>query len=51
MPTTVSLATALSYAPQPDVAARARSIAATVRTDGAQTAAQRLTASDPQESP
>jgi vancomycin aglycone glucosyltransferase len=46
MPTADSLATALSHALEPDVAAHARSIAATVRTDGAQAAAQRLIASD-----
>lgn len=46
VPTTDSLTTALSHALQPDVAARARSIAAAVRTDGAQAAAQRLIAAD-----
>jgi vancomycin aglycone glucosyltransferase len=41
-PTTDSLASALERTLQPDVAARARSIATAVRTDGAKTAAQRL---------
>lgn len=44
IPTTDSLAEALGRALQPDVAARARAIAAAVRTDGARLAAQRLTA-------
>jgi vancomycin aglycone glucosyltransferase len=39
MPTADSLATALNRAVQPDVTARARSTATTVRTDGAQVAA------------
>jgi vancomycin aglycone glucosyltransferase len=41
-PTVVSLTSALDLALQSDVTARARSVAAAVRTDGAQTAAQRL---------
>jgi vancomycin aglycone glucosyltransferase len=41
-PTTDSLTSALRHALQPDVAARARSIATAVRRDGAQAAAQRL---------
>ena len=41
-PTTDSLTGALAHTLQPDVAARAQSIATTVRRDGAQTAAQRL---------
>jgi vancomycin aglycone glucosyltransferase len=44
------VATALSHALQPDVAARAQVIAAAVRTDGARDAAQRLMASDSQKS-
>jgi vancomycin aglycone glucosyltransferase len=43
-PTTDSLTSALEPTLQPDVAARARSIATAVRTDGAQSAAQRLLA-------
>ena len=43
-PTTDSLATALSQTLQPEVAAQARSIADKVLTDGAMTAARRLTA-------
>lgn len=46
MPTQDSLVAALSRALQPDVAARAKSVAAKVRTDGARIAAQRLVASD-----
>ena len=41
-PTTGSLTSALEHTLQPDVAARARSIAAAVRSDGALVAAQRL---------
>lgn len=41
-PTSDSLATALSRALESDVEARARSIAAAVRTDGAKAAAERL---------
>lgn len=41
-PTTDSLTSALEHTLQPDVAARARSIAGKVRSDGAQSAAQRL---------
>ena len=44
VPTTDSLATALSQALQPDIAARAQFIADAVRTDGAKAAAQRLMA-------
>src|SRR5262245_38219836 len=47
-PTTDSLTTALERTLQPDVAVRARSIAATLRTDGAQAAAQRLVAAGKQ---
>jgi vancomycin aglycone glucosyltransferase len=43
-PTTDSLTSALEHALQPDVGARARSIAAAVRSDGAQVAAERLMA-------
>jgi vancomycin aglycone glucosyltransferase len=50
IPTTDSLASALSHVLQPDVATRARSIAAAVRTDGAEVAAQRLMATDSQSS-
>jgi vancomycin aglycone glucosyltransferase len=50
VPTTDSLAAALSHALQPDVAPRARSIADAVRTDGATVAAQRLTTVDSQSS-
>lgn len=46
VPTTDSLIAALSHALQPDVAPRAQSIAAAVRSDGAQAAAQRLIAAD-----
>jgi vancomycin aglycone glucosyltransferase len=46
-PTTGSLTSALEHTLQPDVAARARSIAAAVRRDGAQTAARRLIAGEP----
>jgi len=45
-PTTESLTGALEHALQPDVAARAQSIAATVRRNGAHTAAQRLISAD-----
>src|SRR5262249_37792236 len=41
-PTTDSLTSALNQALQPDVTARAQSIAPAVRSDGAQTAARRL---------
>jgi vancomycin aglycone glucosyltransferase len=41
-PTTDSLTSALTYALQPDVAARATSVAARVRRDGAQAAARRV---------
>jgi vancomycin aglycone glucosyltransferase len=44
VPTTDSLTAALGQALQPDVAARAKSVADAVRTDGAQVAARRLTA-------
>ena len=43
-PTTDSFATALKQTLQPEVAIRARSIATTLRTNGAQVAAQRLMA-------
>jgi vancomycin aglycone glucosyltransferase len=43
-PTADSLTTALAHALQPDVTARAQSIASAVRSDGTQTAAQRLIA-------
>jgi len=46
-PTTDSLAGALEHTLQPDVAARARSIAAAVRLDGALAAASRLMSADP----
>jgi vancomycin aglycone glucosyltransferase len=46
VPTSDSLAAALSHVLQPDVAARARVIASAVRTDGAKAAAQRLMATD-----
>jgi vancomycin aglycone glucosyltransferase len=46
LPTTDSLTAALSRALQPDVAARAQSIAGAVRSDGAKAAAQRLIAAD-----
>jgi vancomycin aglycone glucosyltransferase len=46
-PTTDSLKAALEHTLQPDVAARARSIAAAVHTDGARAAAERLIAADP----
>jgi vancomycin aglycone glucosyltransferase len=48
VPTADSLTTALRHALRPGVAARAQVIAATVRTDGARAAAQRLMASDSQ---
>ena len=41
-PTAGSLAEALSHTLHPDVAVRARSVAASVRTDGAEIAARRL---------
>jgi vancomycin aglycone glucosyltransferase len=47
-PTTDSLTSALEHTLQPDVAACARSIAAAVRRDGAQAAAQALMGADPQ---
>lgn len=49
-PTTDSLTSALEHTLQPDVAACAQSIATAVRRDGAQVAAQRLLAADPQNS-
>lgn len=49
-PTTDSLTSALRHALQPDVAARAQSIATAVRSDGAQAAARRLITADPQNS-
>ena len=49
-PTNDSLASALSRALEPDVGARARSIAAAVRTDGAKAAAQRLISAHDRES-
>jgi vancomycin aglycone glucosyltransferase len=45
-PTTDSLTSALTYALQPDVAARATAVAAGVRRDGAQAAAQRVMSAD-----
>jgi vancomycin aglycone glucosyltransferase len=48
VPTTDTLAVALSYTLRPEVAARAQSIAKAVRTDGAKTAAQRLMSGDSQ---
>jgi vancomycin aglycone glucosyltransferase len=45
-PTTDSLTTALRYALEPDVAARAQSIATAVRSDGTRVAAQRLMVAD-----
>jgi vancomycin aglycone glucosyltransferase len=47
-PTPDSLTSALEHTLRPDVAARARSIATAVRSDGAQTAAQRLITEDVQ---
>jgi vancomycin aglycone glucosyltransferase len=44
VPTTDSLTSALERTLQPDVAARARSVATDVRRDGTQVAAERLTA-------
>ncbi len=49
-PTTDSLTSALEHALQPDVAARARSIATAVRTDGAEVAARRLIGAIPRRS-
>ena len=49
-PTTASLAGALAHSLQPGVAARARSIAAAMRSDGAQAAAQGLMADGPRSS-
>jgi vancomycin aglycone glucosyltransferase len=49
-PTTDSLTSALERALQPDVAARARSIATAVRTDGAEVAARRLITANAQSS-
>lgn len=46
-PTTGSLTSALEHTLRPEVAARARSIAPAVRSDGARIAAQRLTAAGP----
>ena len=48
-PTTESLTAALEQALRPDVAARARSVAPAVRTDGAQVAAERLITANPQD--
>ena len=45
-PTTDSLTTALRYALEPDVAARAQSVATAVRSDGTRVAAQRLMVAD-----
>ncbi|MDQ3531084.1 MAG: hypothetical protein M3456_01670 [Actinomycetota bacterium] len=50
VPTTDSLAAALSHALRPHVAARAQIIADAVRTDGAKAAAQRLMTADSQSS-
>jgi len=50
-PAVDSLVDALQRALRPDVAARAREVAAGVRTDGARTAAQRLVAMVPRSSP
>ena len=47
-PTTDSLTSALKHTLQPDVAARAQSIATAVRSDGARVAAQRLITTEPQ---
>ncbi len=47
-PTTDSLTSALKHTLQPDVTARAQSIATAVRSDGAQAAAQRLITAAPQ---
>ena len=47
-PTTDSLTSALQQALQPDVTARAQSIATGMRSDGAQAAAQRLVTAAPQ---
>jgi vancomycin aglycone glucosyltransferase len=47
-PTTESLTSTLKHTLQPDVTARARSIATAVRSDGAQAAAQRLITAVPQ---
>jgi vancomycin aglycone glucosyltransferase len=47
-PTTDSLTSALKHTFQPDVTARAQSIATAVRSDGAQAAAQRLITAAPQ---
>jgi vancomycin aglycone glucosyltransferase len=49
-PTANSLTSALEHTVHPDVAARAQSIAPTVRSDGAQAAARRLITADPQHS-
>jgi vancomycin aglycone glucosyltransferase len=51
VPTTDSLAGALSHALRPDIIARAQLIADAVRTEGAKAAAQRLMAADSQGSP
>jgi vancomycin aglycone glucosyltransferase len=48
-PTTASLTSTLEHALQPGVAARARSVAAAMRSDGAEIAAQRLMAAGPQD--
>jgi vancomycin aglycone glucosyltransferase len=50
VPTTDSLAAALSHALPPDIAARAQFVAKAVRTDGAKAAAQRLMTADSQSS-
>ncbi|GAA3141613.1 glycosyltransferase [Planomonospora alba] len=47
VPTGESLAAALRHALRPEVALRARAVAARVRTDGARAAAERLAAADP----
>jgi vancomycin aglycone glucosyltransferase len=49
-PTTDSLTSALEHTLQPDIAARARSIATAVRSDGAQAAARRLISAGPESS-
>ena len=49
-PTTDSLTSALEHTLQPDVAARAQSIATAVRSDGAQVAAQGVMSADPHNS-
>jgi vancomycin aglycone glucosyltransferase len=49
VPTVESLASALEVALRPDVAARARSVAADVRTDGARVAAELVVATGKRE--